>query len=132
MRYIDSNIFLYPILYSDEKSIACKDILLKIAKGDISAATSFLSWDEIFFAIKKLVGRDIAVAESKKFLEFPNLSFVKVDWPIIARAQKIATTYELNPRDAIHAASALTSGCDSFMSDDSDFEKIKELKLIKP
>ncbi len=131
MKYLDSNIFLYPVLYSDKKSAICKEILMKVAKNEIKASTSLLTWDEIVFAVKKLVGNDFAIAQGDKFLKFPNLIFIKVDESVISSAQAIIAQYGLNPRDAIHVASALIHGCEEFVSDDSDFDKVKEIKRIK-
>ncbi|HLC86770.1 MAG TPA: type II toxin-antitoxin system VapC family toxin [Candidatus Nanoarchaeia archaeon] len=131
MNYLDANIFLYPILYSDKKANFCRDILLEVVKGKVAAATSILTWDEIVFTLKKLLGKEIAVNEGRKFLQMPNLSFIKVDEQIILNAQKLIEIYNLNPRDAIHAASALMNNCKEFVSDDSDFDKIKELRRVK-
>jgi hypothetical protein len=128
MKYLDANVFLYAILYDNAKARACKEILLKTAKGESEAATSLLSWDEIVFALSKLLGREIAVKEGERFLKLPNLKLLKVDEQVISKAQKMIEMYAVKPRDAIHAASAVVFGCDKFVTDDSDFDRIKEIK----
>ncbi len=133
MIYLDANIFLSAIVNptTDEQSKICNEILRKVVFKELSAATSLLTWDEIVFIIKKTLGRNIAGIEGKKFLSFPNLLFLKVDDNVIFLAQDLSIKYNLNPRDAIHAASALTNNINEILSDDSDFDQIKEIKRIK-
>ena len=134
MIYLDANIFLAAIVNppQDDQTGLCKQILMKVVSHELPAATSLLTWDEIVFIIKKTLGKDIASTEGKKFLSFPNLTFLKVDENVISIAQDLLTKYNLNPRDAIHAATALTNNINEILSDDSDFDKLKEIKRIKP
>ncbi len=133
MIYLDANIFLSSIVNpkTDEQTIICTKILDKVISKDILAATSLLTWDEVVFIIKKTLGNELARIEGKKFLDFPNLTFLKVDEKVISLAQDLLTRYKLNPRDAIHAASALANNISEIISDDSDFDQIKEIKRIK-
>lgn len=129
-RYLDANIFLNPILYDDVKAGKCKKIFGQIIDGDMAAVTSFLTWDEVVYVVQKQLGKEIAVVEGEKLLRFPNLTFFKVDEIVMAKAQELISKYDIKPRDAIHAASALVKGIREILSDDPDFDKIKELKRI--
>ena len=133
MICLDSNIFIYPFVNKENnaKVELHKKLFVKIANREILAATSILTWDEFTYTIKKHLGRDNAVSEGKKFLSFPNLIFLKVDEGVIFLAQNLLTKYNLDPRDAIHAATALTNNINEILSDDSDFDQIKEIKRIK-
>ncbi len=42
------------------------------------------------------------------------------------------SVYNIRPRDAIHAACALENNTNIICSFDDDFDKIKEIKRIKP
>ena len=82
MPYIDSNVFIYPVIYqteSQQKAKKAKEILLKIENGEISAYTSTLTWDEVVWVVSKLLGRDDGINQGKKLLGFPNLEFINVD-----------------------------------------------------
>ena len=109
----------------------CIKIMNEIANKKINACTSVLTWDEFFQAIKKNLGSDYASLESERLLKFLNLTFLNADMKVIALAQKLAAKYNLGPRDAIHAATAIVHECKEIISDDADFDKIKELKRIK-
>ena len=131
MSYIDTNIFIYAVLNSKEKSKECIQILKKIVNNKIIGYTSLLTWDEFYYTIKKFLKKEDAIEESAKFLQFPNLIFLSVNDKIIIKAHDLIKTYNLKPRDAIHAASAIIHNIKEIISDDSDFDKVKELKRIK-
>jgi hypothetical protein len=64
MPYIDSNVFIYPVIYqteSQQKAKKAKETLLKIENGEISAYTSTLTWDEVVWVVSKLLSRDDGV-----------------------------------------------------------------------
>ena len=133
MKYIDSNVFIYPIVYDTEvenKAKSTKEILIKIADGDLNAATSFLTWDEITWTVRKLMNSKIAVKEGEKFLQFPNLELLEVKKDVISKAQEIVNKYGIRPRDAIHVASAIENGIKEIISDDSDLDVIKEITRV--
>lgn len=134
MNYIDSNVFIYPVVVderSDRKAFLAKRILIKIADRSIDAATSSLTWDEVSWSIKKILGREIATKEGSKFLEFPNLKVLSVDDKTIGRAQKLVEKYAIRPRDAIHIACCIQNNIRDIISDDADFDAVKEIKRVK-
>jgi predicted nucleic acid-binding protein len=133
MKYVDANIFIYPAIYDvrkDKLAASAKEILVKIADGEIEAATSFLTWDELTWVVRKWIGKSSAVKEGEKFLQFPKIDMVEVDKTVISKAQELAGKYNLKPRDAIHVASALLNGMKEIISDDSDFDVVKEISRI--
>lgn len=130
-KYLDTNVFLYPILYEDEKADICKEILKKVVNKELTAYTSVLCWDEFVYTIRKEKGKEIAEQGGEKFLQFPNLVFLDANKIILFKAQEIIKNYNLKPRDAIHLATALINGINEIISDDPDFDKIKEINRIK-
>ncbi len=130
MFYIDANVFLDAILYDDDKALKAKELLVKAAEKEESACTSVMTWDEIVWISRRFLGPEKSRAEGKKFIEFPNLEIISVDAIIIQEAQRLMDTCGLKPRDAIHAASAISKGIRKIASNDPDFEKVKELKRI--
>lgn len=132
MIYLDSNIFIHSLIGDDSRSNSCSEVTTNIIKKEINAGTSILTWDEFFYAIKKEIGKEKALEESKTFLSMPNLVFFNATSEIILKAQSLIEKYNLDPRDAIHAATAIINKCDSIVSDDSDFDKIKEIKRKAP
>ena len=130
MHYIDTNVFIYPVLY-EERNLKAKNskiILLSIEKGELSAYTSTLTWDEVVWIIRKTLGRDQAIDQGKKLLGFLNLQWIAVDENVLSQAQALLTKYNLHPRDSIHVASAIDRKIENFISDDADIDRVKEIK----
>jgi predicted nucleic acid-binding protein len=128
MIYLDSNVFLNAILNLEEEGEKARNIVQKLQKGEIAAATSALSFDEVFWIVKKHRNYDMALKAVKAFLEIPNLTFLDVNDEILWSAYNLAKRYRLNPRDVIHLACALNHGIFTIVSEDKDFDKVKEIK----
>jgi len=130
MHYIDANVFIYPVLYEEQnlKAKNSKRILLSIERGELSAYTSTLTWDEVVWTIRKTLGRDQAIDQGKKLLGFLNLQWIDVDDNVLSQAQALLTKYNLHPRDSIHIASAIDRKIENFISDDADIDLVKEIK----
>ncbi len=128
-RYIDSNIFLNALLKEKKEKENAVKIIENIVSGKMEAFTSALTWDEITYVLKKFFGKEIAEKQGSKFLKMPNLELISTTKDIITKSQEIFVKYQINPRDAIHAASAMSINAD-IISEDSDFDKIKGIKRI--
>lgn len=129
--YVDSNVFLYPVLYNElEESKEARKILSQIEEKKIHAYTSTLTWDEVSYVVERILGKTDAIEVGKKFINFPFLRFITVDDEIIRRSQVIREKYNLKPRDSIHLSCAIERNISEIITDDSDFDHIKEIKRI--
>jgi hypothetical protein len=127
--YLDTNVFIYPIIYEESlaKAKKAKDVLSRVAMKEIEGFTATLTWDELVWVTRRLLGDRDAVEQGRKFLTFPNLNLVTIDSSVLMNAQKIVEEYGLKPRDALHAGAALVSGQRTVISDDQDFDKVRFL-----
>ncbi|MBY8985666.1 MAG: type II toxin-antitoxin system VapC family toxin [Candidatus Lokiarchaeota archaeon] len=133
--YVDTNIFLNPILYdinANQEANKSKSFLEKIIDNKIIGFTSVLTWDEFVWIIRKTLGIQLAIEKGRKFLIIPNLRIVKVSLITINRAQNLISNYKIQPRDAIHVASALENKINKIISFDEDFDIIKEIERTEP
>lgn len=134
MKYLDSNVFIYPVVASEKterKASLAKNLLLQVARGNLKVATSSLTWDELVWCVRRIAGVEIAAKEGERFLEFPNLRIIPVDEKILQISQRVVSRYGAKPRDAIHAGCAISNNIKEIISDDSDFDKIAEIKRVK-
>jgi predicted nucleic acid-binding protein len=129
--YIDSNIFLYPVLYENTpESTAAEKVLKKIENTEITAYTSTLTWDEITYCVFKITGRFNSITAGRKFITFPNLRFIAVDESVISKSQRLMEEYNLHPRDAIHCACALEKGIKKLITNDKHFQEVGEIEVL--
>jgi predicted nucleic acid-binding protein len=87
-----------------------------------------LTIDEILWNVKKHRTLDDALDAGEAFLNFPHLELVHVTGELVAFALSMMRKYRLDPRDAIHVATAITAKVDYIVSTDPHFDKLKELK----
>lgn len=133
--YLDANVFIYAALQEPKdipKARVAVSYLQRLGKGKIEAATSILSWDEVMWvALRLLDERSDATELGKWFLRLPNLIFLPVTNEVALRAQGLVESHGLKPRDAIHAASALTSHVAELLSDDSIFDRVPGITRVR-
>ncbi len=127
--YLDANVFIYTALSEEEGKTSSK-ILNHVENGDIRAATSSLTLDEVVWVISKFRNKKIAISAAKDVLLMQNLRILSVTEDTIRSSLDIMEKYNLDPRDAIHSASALEHSIFSIVSSDSDFKNINEINYF--
>ena len=127
MLYLDSNVFVYAAINTKDLGENARELLQKIQQGEMQAETSALTFDEVFWAVKKF-DLDAAFEACYALLNFPNLDIVPVDRELVVFALQLIKEHHLAPRDAIHAATAIAGKADALVSTDAHFDKIEELK----
>ncbi len=128
MIYLDATVFLNATLNTGEIGERARDMLVRAQSGETPAATSALTYDEVFWVIRKYRGFDSALEASKTLLEMPNLAILEVNLDVLWKAHGLGKTYKLHPRDAIHAACALANGMRTVVSEDKDLDRVKEIE----
>lgn len=127
--YIDSNIFISPLIYErSSDSIGSRKVLAAIEKAEVTAYTSTLTWDEVVWVVRRVLGRADSIQVGERLAAYPNLRFVSASEEVIRSAQRLLSEFSITPRDAVHVASALSKSVDVMVSDDSDLDVIEGIK----
>jgi len=135
LLYIDSNIFIYPVIYDEQlvqESKRAKELLYKIATGKVEAYTSIITWDEVVWVIRRVHGVERAIEQGKMLLRFPNLKILSINKATIIKAQELMERYRLKPRDALHIAVALENRLNRIASYDKDLDGVDGIERIEP
>ncbi|MDW8061880.1 MAG: PIN domain-containing protein [Nitrososphaerota archaeon] len=77
-------------------------------------------------------GVELWIDRGRRLLRYPNLRFLGISKTTILKAQDLMEKYKLNPRDAIHAATAIENKIDTMVSYDRDFDNVIEIRRIEP
>ncbi|MBI2937308.1 MAG: type II toxin-antitoxin system VapC family toxin [Thaumarchaeota archaeon] len=126
--YLDSNVFIYAALNQEDVGDRARSLLREVQEGRQRASTSALTFDELIWAVKKHRNLEEAVIAGEAFLGLSGLDLVQVSGDTLAVALELIRRYRLDPRDSIHAASALLEKAEVIISTDEHFDKVKELK----
>jgi hypothetical protein len=126
MLYLDSNVFIYAALSVDEIGEKARALLRKVQRGEEQASSSMLTFDELVWAVKKYRTIEDAINAGEAFLNFPNIKLTIVDGELLTLALNLIKKYKLDPRDSIHAATAILEKAEAIISTDPHFDKIKE------
>ena len=110
--YADAGLFLVPMLYDVRVPAAASAarLLESVARGNRKVSTSTLTWDEVVYVVRRLLGVEDSIAKGAGLLAFPNLTWLRVDLAVLRRAADLYQSLPMRPRDAIHAAAALEAG----------------------
>ncbi|MGA1821460.1 MAG: type II toxin-antitoxin system VapC family toxin [Thermoplasmatota archaeon] len=124
MIYLDSNVFICAALYDDATGEYARDIIKRVRCGEFRASTSTLTFDEVYWIVKREKGKEAALKIINAFLHMRNLDFIAVDKELLFATYELLEDRDLDPRDSIHLACAIESRASILVSEDSDFDEI--------
>jgi len=132
--YADAGLFLVPVLQSDRvpPAVSAARFLEALARGTRKVSSSTLTWDEVVYVVRRLLGPEDSVAKGAELLAFPNLTWHRVDLAVLRRAADLYRSLPMRPRDAIHAATALEAGEREILSEDRVFDRVPGLLRVWP
>lgn len=130
MKYADANLFIYAVRDRGRRGDAARNLLTQLDKRNEKIASSVLVLDEVAWALKKDAGLDRALAYCRELLSDSAIFWIDATPQILKKALDISQAHGLDPRDAIHAASCISSGVREIISQDKDFDQVQELKRI--
>ena len=127
MKYLDASLFIAAALDPGPTGDRCRDVLRKVRDGNLPAATSTLSWDELAYVVGRRRGREAGLDAGRRLLAIAHLRLVAVDTEVLREADRAARTPGVRPRDALHVASARKAGASVIVSEDRDLDRIPGL-----
>jgi len=132
--YADAGLFLVPMLYEYRVPAAASAarLLESVARGSRKVSTSTLTWDEVVYVVRRVLGVEDSIAKGAGLLAFPNLTWLRVDLAVLRRAADLYQSLPMRPRDSIHAAAALEAGEREILSEDRVFDRVSGLRRVWP
>ena len=128
MFYLDANVFVYAALNREDIGDRARSLLREVQQGKLAASSSALTFDELVWAVKRHRSLKDAITAGEAFLNMPSLQLVGVNGDLLSAALELIRRYQLDPRDSIHAASALLENAEIIVSTDEHFDKVKEAR----
>jgi len=126
--YLDANVFVFAAVNTEDLGDKARSIIRRIQLGEETAVTSALTWDEVFWAVKKH-NMELAFEVCEAMMNLPNLEIISADKELALSALRLMRDCHLAPRDALHAATAIACDVDFVVTSDEHFSRVKELKV---
>ncbi|MEK6909019.1 MAG: type II toxin-antitoxin system VapC family toxin [Nanoarchaeota archaeon] len=128
--YLDSNLFITSVISTATDGEKARAIIKQIKEGEYEGYTSVLTLDEVIWIVQKFKDKETAYETGKTLIGIPNINFVPIGVELISKSLELYKNTLLDPRDAIHLATMQQKGIKTIISQDSDFDKIKNIKRI--
>lgn len=125
--FLDSNLFIFAEVSKEEIGEVARGVIRKL-EAFVGVINSLII-DEIVWNVKKEIDFPTAIRVGEKIFELP-LKIISVNPETVLRALKLMKKYRLKPRDAIHTASMLENNISTIITEDPDFKKIREIKVL--
>lgn len=129
--FIDSNVFFYAKILDREYGVACAEILDRISKGKLEAATSTLVIIELANALRKY-GLSDEVKDVVDAVFSLDIHVFDVDSLGVRNAVGIFDEFRIGTYDCVHLAIMKDAGIADVISADRDFDKVNWIKRLDP
>ncbi|ESQ24185.1 MAG: putative nucleic acid-binding protein, contains PIN domain [uncultured Acidilobus sp. JCHS] len=126
MIFVDANFLIYLNLGVKE----VEDYYLRLLSEE-SLATDPLVLDEVIYVSKKKYG--VRLEDTLDFLDnivLPNSVVLPVTINEYRRAREVMLKYSVSPSDALHVAVMLNNSIRRILSEDRDFDRVKEVERV--
>lgn len=125
--YVDANVVIYAIEKIDPYASLLAPLWLRASEHSLTIMTSELTWLETL--TKPLKDGNHTLAERyRTFLQAPEMRLVSVSLSLWEEAAQLRGLGFKTP-DALHAATALRSACELFLTNDKAFSRVPNLPV---
>lgn len=126
--YVDTAPIIYTIEENEDLAAVMEPVWKALADGDISVVTSELSLLETL--VRPIRNSDAKLIDSyTELLTSGEVSLIPISISILREAAELRANQNFKTPDAIHAATALASGCDRLLANDNTFRRLQNVEV---
>jgi predicted nucleic acid-binding protein len=128
--YLDTNLFIYAMEGLPPVASKLATLFHRFDRGELHAVTSELSLAEVL--VKPIREHMTAIRDQyeRMISPSPSLDVVSVNREILLAAATLRATSSLKLPDAVHAATSITRGCTTYLTNDHRFATIPDLPVL--
>ena len=129
--FIDTPLLVYLNTLTDPRDKILYENYYLDLLSKYKAYTDVLVLDELIYVSKKKYG--IPYKLSTEFIEtivLPYINILELGEEEYEQASKLVIKYKLKPSDSLHIGAMLSSGINVIVSEDREYDKIKQVKRI--
>ena len=128
--YLDVNVWIYGLEGYPDFLVDLTALFQAIEQGRLTAVTSELSLAEAL--VKPMKDQNLAAQAiyQQAISDRDHVEVLPVDRKILIQSAQLRTTNKLKLPDAIHLATAISSNCSTFLTNDKGFCTAKQLPVV--
>ena len=127
--YLDSNLYIYIFEGVEMHRTRMLELLSAIDSRDVVVIASELLFTEILPRPVKEGRQDLVERYLDLIRNTPRIHLVPVDRSVILRSVHLRAEFRLRSMDALHLATALVHGCETFITNDRRLARINLLRV---
>ena len=126
--YLDANSLIYTVERVEPYRSLLDPVWQAAQRGDLTVASGGLIVLESLVKPLRDGNREIE-AQYRELFEASVFEILDMPLAVFERAAEIRAFARLKTADALHAATALQAGCDLFITNDADFNRVEGLSV---
>ena len=127
--YADADVIIYSVQEHPVYSPLLEPLWHAVHQGSVTMRTSELSLVEVLTGAYKSQDQRLAAAY-ERFLVSPNIEMVPISQSVLRAAARLRAASRLRTPDAIHAATAQTTECRTFLTNDGHYRGATDITAL--
>lgn len=123
-----------PFIYFVERNPLYVDLMRQIIRridiGDFEACSSTVTLTEVLTQPLRLSNQTLADEYRDLLYKSRNFNLFEISTSIAETAAQLRADYRLRTPDALQVATALEAGCEAFLCNDKDLQRVTEIKVL--
>ena len=123
-----------PIIYYVERNpdfhAVCVPFFQAIDFGSVMASVSTLAITEVLTTPLRHGDSNLAISFQNLLARTQNIDLISVSEEVAEKAASLRAVHHLRTPDAIHLASAIMDGCDSFLTNDARLKRLPDIQVL--
>jgi len=127
---LDTAPFIYFLERNPAYVTVVREVVRRISTGVLSGHTSTITLTEVLVQPLRLGNAALAQRYRRFLSRSRNLSLEPISASVAERAADLRARYGLRTPDALQVAAALGAGCDAFLTNDGQLQRVTELRVL--
>ena len=127
---LDTSPIIYFVEAHPQYDALVEEIFQQITQGQVQGVTSTISLMEVLIRPIREGNLSLQKRYRDLLLESVNFRTVDIDVAVAECAASLRSRYNLKTPDSLQIAVAITSGCEVFLTNDSDLRRVIELQIL--
>lgn len=127
--FLDTACFIYLFEQHPKYHDAIKPVFSFLSSGKITAFTSIITVTEVLTKPYQNKADNLVNLYLEAFANIPGLKLVGPVYETAIRAAMLRAKYNLNLPDAYQLVMAIEAKCQTFLTNDKNLKKVKEIKI---